>query len=417
MNNNYYQKEISEWENEELIQFLYTKNYNILLELCKKYNLNGYDLFFINDKILKEDFNIFNFHERNSILKLIKYIIHNQLKITFTSNKTGEKISIILTKNSQAQLKDFTLIISNIFKLNPNTLIFRDFKGKEILSPTNNILDLIIEFPFKYKEINVVNCNDLNEINNNYYNLNEINNNNNDFNYENEFYNNINNINKEEKKVIKHNYSFDNNLERKKNTVNLLSKKINNLDTKINEFKKDNNNNNYYNNDYFPIKYKTRNNSNNSKIINTNSNLTNFTNNNNNESNNFKQMSLTPKVNKFFHFKNKNYNNNINQFNNIYNTNNKILENNDNNYYTNENINYNNINNNIYKEYNKNNIIKSERVLKHERKKFNKLINNNNYLINDLNNSYNYQTKIINNNNNNNEYLNNENINYNNNFE
>ena len=72
MNNNYYQKEISEWENEELIHFLYTKNYNILLELCKKYNLNGYDLFFINDKILKEDFNIFNFHERNSILKLIK---------------------------------------------------------------------------------------------------------------------------------------------------------------------------------------------------------------------------------------------------------------------------------------------------------------------------------------------------------
>ena len=416
-NNYYYQKEISEWENDELIHYLYSKNYNILLELCKKFNLNGYDLFFINEKSLKEDFNVFNFHERHLILKLIKYLIHNQLKITFTSNKTGEKISIILTNNSPVQLKDFTSIISNIFKLNPNNLIFRDFKGKEILSPTNNVLDLIIEFPFKYKEINVVNCNDLNEINNNdFYNLNEINNEN--LNFDNEILND--DLNKE-KKVIKHNYSFDNNLERKKNTVNLLSKKISNLDTKINDFKNDNNNNIInnsmnYNDEYFNVKYKTRNNSNNSKIINTNSNLTNFTNNNNNNNNseniNYKQMSLTPKSNKFFHFKNKNYtNNNNNQFNNIYNNNNnKTLDNNHNNYYTNENINYNNINNHIYNDYKKNKIIKSERVFKHERKKFNK-INNNNYLINDLNN--NYQTKIINNNNN--QYLNNENINYNNN--
>jgi len=262
-NNTYYQKEISEWDNSDLINWSYSKNYNILLELFKKHNLNGYDLFFITDKSLKEDFNIFNFHERHSILKIIKFLIYNQLKITFISNKTGEKISINLTNNPPIQLKDFIIIISNIFKINPNNLIFRDNKKKEIISPTNNILELLIEFPYKYKEINVVNFDDLNEINdennnNNYYNLNEINNDNNNvinnnYNYDNnEYLNNNNNDNNnviKEKRVIKHNYSFDNNLERKKNTVNLLSKKINNLDLKINTIKKNNKkiNNNYFN--------------------------------------------------------------------------------------------------------------------------------------------------------------------------
>ena len=53
---NSFQKEISEWSNNELCNWLNSNNYRGIADLFQKYSLTGYDIFYLNDKILKEEF-------------------------------------------------------------------------------------------------------------------------------------------------------------------------------------------------------------------------------------------------------------------------------------------------------------------------------------------------------------------------
>ena len=57
--------------------------------MFQKYSLTGYDIFFINDKILKDELNLKSFHERHLTLKVVNNLIHEHRK---------NKIYIILTK-------------------------------------------------------------------------------------------------------------------------------------------------------------------------------------------------------------------------------------------------------------------------------------------------------------------------------
>jgi hypothetical protein len=86
---NSFQKEISEWTCIELCNWLNTNNYRGISDLFQKYSLTGYDIFFINDKILKDELNLKSFHERHLTLKVVNNLIHEH---------RNNKIYIILTK-------------------------------------------------------------------------------------------------------------------------------------------------------------------------------------------------------------------------------------------------------------------------------------------------------------------------------
>ena len=71
-------KEISEWSNSDLCSWLISRNFRGMAELCKSTGLNGYDLFFITGQILKEEFQIKKFHERQSFLRCVNQLISEQ---------------------------------------------------------------------------------------------------------------------------------------------------------------------------------------------------------------------------------------------------------------------------------------------------------------------------------------------------
>ncbi len=77
---NSFQKEISEWSNNELCNWLNSNNYRGIADLFQKYSLTGYDIFYLNDKILKEELNLKSFHERHTTLKVINNLIHEHRK-------------------------------------------------------------------------------------------------------------------------------------------------------------------------------------------------------------------------------------------------------------------------------------------------------------------------------------------------
>ena len=77
---NSFQKEISEWSNNELCNWLNSNNYRGIADLFQKYSLTGYDIFYLNDKILKEELNLKSFHERHTTLKVINNLIYEHRK-------------------------------------------------------------------------------------------------------------------------------------------------------------------------------------------------------------------------------------------------------------------------------------------------------------------------------------------------
>ena len=50
----YLKKEISEWNTSDLCNWLLANKFRGISELCQKYSLSGYDLFYITDDILKK---------------------------------------------------------------------------------------------------------------------------------------------------------------------------------------------------------------------------------------------------------------------------------------------------------------------------------------------------------------------------
>ena len=77
------EKEISEWSNSDLCQWLLSKNYRGISDLCKSTGLNGYDIFYITDAILKDEFQIKKFHERQSFIRCISQLISEHCIIIF----------------------------------------------------------------------------------------------------------------------------------------------------------------------------------------------------------------------------------------------------------------------------------------------------------------------------------------------
>ena len=155
----YLKKEISEWNTTDLCNWLLANKFRGISELCQKYSLSGYDLFYINDDILKNEFGLKSFHERRVALKLITKLTYEHLKLNVI-NANGDNVILTLDNNPETQLGEISDYIGNMFNINPKDILYKDSTKQEVLSPTVKIIQLLILYPKIYKTLNVSNMKD-----------------------------------------------------------------------------------------------------------------------------------------------------------------------------------------------------------------------------------------------------------------
>ena len=177
----YLKKEISEWSINDLSSWLKDNKYPGISELCKNNSLSGYDLFFINDNILKNELGLNNFHERKVTMKLMNKLINEHLKLNII-NSNGDNVILTLDNNQDTSLGELSEYIGRMFDIDPKDILYKDSTKKEVLSPTLKIVKLIILYPKLYKTLNVFNMKDYHQIEenenfNNNLNGNSLNNN------------------------------------------------------------------------------------------------------------------------------------------------------------------------------------------------------------------------------------------------
>jgi hypothetical protein len=159
----YAEKEISEWNSTDLSNWLLDNKYRGISELCQKYSLSGYDLFFITDDILKNELGLSSFHERVVTLKLINKLTSEHLKLNII-NSNGDNVILTLDNNHNTSLKDISEYIGNMFNIEPNFILYKDNTKQEVLSPTLKIIKLMILYPRIYKTLNISNMKDYHQL-------------------------------------------------------------------------------------------------------------------------------------------------------------------------------------------------------------------------------------------------------------
>ena len=155
----YLKKEISEWNTSDLCNWLLANKFRGISELCQKYSLSGYDLFYITDDILKNELGLKSFHERNVALKLFTKLTYEHLRLNVI-NSNGDNVVLTLDNNQDTQLGELADYIGNMFNINPKDILFKDSSKQEVLSPSVKIVKLLILYPKIYKTLNVSNMKD-----------------------------------------------------------------------------------------------------------------------------------------------------------------------------------------------------------------------------------------------------------------
>ena len=162
----YLKKEISEWNTTDLCNWLIENKYPGISELCQNNSISGYDLFFINDDILKNELGLSSFHERKVTMKLINKLIYEHLKLNII-NSNGDNVILTLDNNLDTTLGDLSEYIGGMFNLDPKDILYKDNTKTEVLSPTLKIIKLLILYPRLYKTLNVFNMKDYHQVSEN----------------------------------------------------------------------------------------------------------------------------------------------------------------------------------------------------------------------------------------------------------
>ena len=139
----YLNKEISEWNTTDLCNWLLANKFRGISELCQKYSLSGYDLFFINDDILKNELGLKSFHERNVALKLFTKLTYEHLRLNVI-NSNGDNVILTLDNDQETKLGELADYIGNMFNINPKDILFKDSSKQEVLSPLEIFKKIII---------------------------------------------------------------------------------------------------------------------------------------------------------------------------------------------------------------------------------------------------------------------------------
>lgn len=212
----YLKKEISEWNTIDLSNWLVDNKYPGISELCQNNSLSGYDLFFINDDILKNELGLSSFHERKVTLKLINKLIYEHLKLNVI-NSNGDNVILTLDNNQDTSLGELSEYIGGMFNINPKDILYKDNSKTEVLSPTLKIVKLLILYPRLYKTLNVFNMKD-------YHQSGDSDNNENLESKNNEYNNNLNNNNS----IVEEGAASENDSEfPKPNRINNMGMKMN----------------------------------------------------------------------------------------------------------------------------------------------------------------------------------------------
>ena len=159
----YFKKEISEWTTTDLCGWLLDNKFRGISELFQKNSISGYDLFFINDNVLKTELGLSSFHERKVAMKLITKLTNEHLKLNII-NSNGDNVIITLDNNHETSLGELSNYIGNMFNIEPNNILFKDSTKQEVLSPTIKIVQFLILYPKIYKTLNISNMKDYHQI-------------------------------------------------------------------------------------------------------------------------------------------------------------------------------------------------------------------------------------------------------------
>ena len=162
----YLKKEISEWNTTDLCKWLIDNKYPGISELCQNNSLSGYDLFFINEDILKNELGLSSFHERKVTMKLINKLIYEHLKLNI-KNSNGDNVILTLDNNQDTSLGELSEYIGGMFNIDPKDILYKDNSKTEVLSPTLKIIKLLILYPRLYKTLNVFNMKDYHQASDN----------------------------------------------------------------------------------------------------------------------------------------------------------------------------------------------------------------------------------------------------------
>ena len=162
----YLKKEISEWNTIDLCKWLIDNKYPGISELCQNNSLSGYDLFFINEDILKNELGLSSFHERKVTMKLINKLIYEHLKLNII-NSNGDNVILTLDNNQDTSLGELSEYIGGMFNIDPKDILYKDNSKTEVLSPTLKIIRLLILYPRLYKTLNVFNMKDYHQASDN----------------------------------------------------------------------------------------------------------------------------------------------------------------------------------------------------------------------------------------------------------
>ena len=233
----YLKREISEWNTSDLSNWLLDNKYPGISELCQNNSLSGYDLFYITDDILKNEFGLSSFHERKVTMKLIKKLIYEHLKLNII-NSNGDNVVLTLDNNPNTSLGELSEYIGNMFNINPKDILYKDTTKTEVLSPNVKIVELLILYPRLYKTLNVFNMKEYHQTNENEnnYEINEnmeskentynnINLNSNDSEYQKS---NIIENNNNQKRNIKMNFNYKDELNEENNKYDIEERNLKN---------------------------------------------------------------------------------------------------------------------------------------------------------------------------------------------
>ena len=159
----YLKKEISEWSTSDLCNWLLDNKFRGISELFQKYSISGYDLFYINDDILKNELGLNSFHERNVTLKLISKLTYEHLKLNII-NSNGDNVILTLDNNHETSLEQISDYVGNMFNIDSKNILFKDSTKQEVLSPTIKIIKLLILYPKIYKTLYISNMKDYHQV-------------------------------------------------------------------------------------------------------------------------------------------------------------------------------------------------------------------------------------------------------------
>lgn len=150
-------KDLSTWEWNDVKEWLSSNKMDQYIPNFQKCQVNGYDLCYLAN----EDFNemgITNFHSKNIILKSIRTLTLEQLKLKISYE--SKMITVQLDFDPSFTVDVFANELRELFHIQ-NKIYLTTTYDNEILMPNLKIVELILLNPSKYKQIKILNERDV----------------------------------------------------------------------------------------------------------------------------------------------------------------------------------------------------------------------------------------------------------------